>query len=61
MPPTPTEIETLRSHLSSNGVAYLMASFADMHGVSKTKMVPLSHIDQMLSLIHISEPTRLQV
>jgi glutamine synthetase len=49
MPPTPTEIETLRSHLSSNGVAYLMASFADMHGVSKTKMVPLSHIDQMMA------------
>jgi glutamine synthetase len=30
-------------------VAYLMASFADMHGVSKTKMVPLSHIDQMMA------------
>ena len=25
-----------------------MASFSDMHGVSKTKMVPLSHLDQMM-------------
>ena len=49
MPPTPNELETLRAHLSSNDVAYLMASFADMHGVSKTKMVPLSHIDQMMA------------
>ncbi|MEJ2518488.1 MAG: type III glutamate--ammonia ligase, partial [Methyloceanibacter sp.] len=30
-------------------MAYLMASFSDMHGVSKTKMVPLSHLEQMMA------------
>lgn len=42
------DLETLREQLRAEGVAYLMASFSDMHGVSKTKMVPLSHLDQMM-------------
>jgi glutamine synthetase len=49
MPSTPAELETLRRQLSNKGVAYLMASFSDMHGVSKTKMVPLSHLEQMMA------------
>ena len=40
--------DALEDSLADHGVKFLMASFADMHGVSKTKMVPLSHIDQML-------------
>ena len=49
MSSTPTELETLRRQLSNKGVEYLMASFSDMHGVSKTKMVPLSHLEQMMA------------
>ncbi|MEM8573715.1 MAG: type III glutamate--ammonia ligase [Pseudomonadota bacterium] len=49
MTSTPEELETLRRQLSNKDVAYLMASFSDMHGVSKTKMVPLSHIEQMMA------------
>ncbi|WP_108681776.1 type III glutamate--ammonia ligase [Methyloceanibacter sp. wino2] len=49
MSSTPTELETLHRQLSNKGVEYMMASFSDMHGVSKTKMVPLSHLEQMLA------------
>jgi glutamine synthetase len=42
------DADALRQKLKSQGVEYLMASFSDMHGVSKTKMVPLDHIEQML-------------
>jgi len=49
MQPIATELDSLREQLRSEGVAYLMASFSDMHGVSKTKMVPLSHLDQMMA------------
>jgi glutamine synthetase len=42
------DVAALKQSLADKGVKYLMASFADMHGVSKAKMVPLSHINQML-------------
>ena len=42
------DVAALRQSLSSQGVKYLMASFVDMHGVSKAKLVPLSHLNQML-------------
>ena len=38
----------LASELADQGVRYLMATYADMHGVSKTKMVPIAHLDQMM-------------
>jgi glutamine synthetase len=38
----------LKQSLADQGVKYLIASFVDMHGVSKAKIVPLSHINQML-------------
>ena len=38
----------LQKALAERGVRYLMASYADMHGVSKTKLVPLAHIRDML-------------
>jgi hypothetical protein len=37
------DLNSLREQLGAEGVEFLMASFADMHGVSKTKMVPLAH------------------
>ncbi|MGD2024838.1 MAG: type III glutamate--ammonia ligase, partial [Methyloceanibacter sp.] len=44
----PANAAKLEQVLAAKGVKYLMASFSDMHGVSKTKMVPLDHIGQML-------------
>jgi glutamine synthetase len=37
------DLNSLREQLAAEGVEFLMASFSDMHGVSKTKMVPLTH------------------
>ena len=42
------DVTALEQSLAGQGVKFLMASFSDMHGVSKTKIVPLSHIGQML-------------
>ena len=35
--------------LLAQGVKFLMASYVDIHGVSKCKMVPAAHFDQMMS------------
>ena len=39
----------LKSTLSSTGVISCIASYVDMHGVSKSKFVPMSHFDQMMA------------
>jgi glutamine synthetase len=44
----PDDVSRLAEHLADRNVRYLMASFVDMHGVSKSKLVPLGHIDQMM-------------
>jgi glutamine synthetase len=46
MSTTPTH-EELRESLARQGVRFLMASYVDMHGVSKAKMVPIDHLSQM--------------
>jgi len=38
------DLEALQAKLEESGVKYLMPSFIDMHGVPKTKMVPVSHL-----------------
>jgi glutamine synthetase len=38
----------LKEHLQAAGVRYLLPSYVDMHGASKSKMVPLSHFDRMM-------------
>lgn len=38
----------LRAELEAKGVSYALASFVDLHGVSKAKAVPLQHLEQML-------------
>ena len=38
----------LEHGLAAKGVRTLMASYSDMHGVSKTKMVPIAHLAQMM-------------
>ncbi|MEW6765462.1 MAG: type III glutamate--ammonia ligase [Pseudomonadota bacterium] len=42
------EIQALQSALESEGVKYALASFVDIHGVSKAKAVPLAHMGQMM-------------
>ncbi|XSG81708.1 MAG: type III glutamate--ammonia ligase [Methyloligella sp. ZOD6] len=37
-----------KDELEAAGVKYLAASFVDMHGVSKAKMVPIHHYDRMM-------------
>ena len=44
----PPEIVSLKSSLESQGVKYALASYVDIHGMSKAKMVPLSHLGQMM-------------
>ena len=39
----------LYDELERRGVRYLIPSYVDMHGVSKSKMVPLAHMDQMMN------------
>ena len=38
----------LAEDLASRGVRYALASFVDLHGISKAKAVPLGHLDQMM-------------
>lgn len=42
----PTELE---SKLVGEGVKFLLASYVDMHGVSKGKAVPIAHLDRMMA------------
>ena len=39
---------TLRKRLESNGVKYALASYVDIHGVCKSKVVPVSHLERMM-------------
>jgi glutamine synthetase len=41
-------VAILKTKLEAMGVKYLMPTYVDMHGVSKTKAVPISHIQQMV-------------
>jgi glutamine synthetase len=42
-------VDILRKKLEASGVKYLMPTYVDMHGVSKTKSVPIAHIEQMVA------------
>ncbi|MEM1160589.1 MAG: type III glutamate--ammonia ligase [Pseudomonadota bacterium] len=42
------ELEALKKDLVAKGVRICIASFVDMHGVSKSKFVPIDHIEQMM-------------
>ena len=47
--PATTAADSLRADLEAKGVRYALASFVDLHGVSKAKAVPLAHLGQMLA------------
>ncbi len=42
------ELQQLKTTLDKQGVKYAIASFVDIHGMCKAKMVPLTHFDQMM-------------
>lgn len=42
------EIDALKISLEKQGVKYALASYVDLHGMCKAKMVPISHIGQMM-------------
>ncbi len=44
----PANSTSLKSRLQEQGVKYALASYVDLHGMCKAKMVPLSHLEQML-------------
>jgi glutamine synthetase len=43
------ELQSLKTSLEDQGVKYALASFVDIHGMCKAKMVPLSHMGQMMA------------
>ncbi|MEO0819539.1 MAG: type III glutamate--ammonia ligase [Pseudomonadota bacterium] len=43
-----TDLASLKSELISKGVDTCIASYVDMHGISKSKLVPISHFEQMM-------------
>jgi glutamine synthetase len=47
--PLAPELEALKTSLQEQGVKYALASFVDIHGMCKAKVVPLSHFGQMMA------------
>ena len=48
-PPASDPTAALQADLRAKGVRYALASFVDLHGVSKAKAVPLEHLGQMMA------------
>jgi glutamine synthetase len=46
--PLSSDLQMLQKTLKEQGVKYAMASFVDIHGMCKGKIVPLSHFDRMM-------------
>lgn len=42
-------VESLKKSLEKSGVKYLMPTYVDMHGVSKSKVVPIDHLGRMMA------------
>ncbi len=49
MPMSKEDANTLQQSLMSQGVEYALAAYVDMHGVSKSKVVPLAHLERMMN------------
>ncbi|MCU0550196.1 MAG: type III glutamate--ammonia ligase [Leptolyngbya sp. Prado105] len=46
--PISEELQHLKTTLKDQSVKYAIASFVDIHGMCKAKMVPIAHFDQMM-------------
>jgi len=44
-----TSIDDLKASLENSGVKTCIASYVDMHGISKSKFVPITHFHQMMA------------
>lgn len=44
----PQHHQQLQQSLQARGVKYALASYVDMHGVAKSKMVPIAHLSRMM-------------
>lgn len=44
-----SSLDDLKSVLVDSGVRFLLPSYVDMHGVSKSKMVPMSHFERAMA------------
>jgi len=44
----PSSPQALKTSLEERGVKYLLPSYVDMHGVSKSKMVPIEHLERAM-------------
>ena len=42
-------LKQAQKFLKDNGVSYVLAQFVDIHGVAKTKSVPASHFEDILT------------
>ena len=42
------DVQALQMYLAKRGVQYALASYVDIHGIAKSKMVPLAHLPRML-------------
>ncbi len=42
------DLKKLNQKLEDQGIKYLIPSYVDMHGVTKTKMVPITHLESMM-------------
>ena len=43
-----SDLKQLQKTLQEQGIKYLIPSYVDMHGVPKTKMVPIAHLERMM-------------
>jgi glutamine synthetase len=43
-----TDLDKLKQTLLQQNIKYLLPSYVDMHGVPKTKMVPIAHLERMM-------------
>lgn len=46
--PLSSELRAMQESLQAKGVKYAMASFVDIHGMCKGKVVPMAHFDRMM-------------
>ena len=46
--PVTDSVGALQAQLEARGVKFLMPTYVDMHGISKTKIVPIAHMGQMV-------------
>ena len=46
--PLSSQLKSLQESLQAKGVKYALASFVDIHGMCKGKVVPLGHFDRMM-------------